>query len=441
MPKVILIQPTQYDPNTGKLLKYKRFFLPGLALPLLAALTPTEWEVEIIYETIENVDFDTKCDIVGVGTMGHSAYRAIEIAEEFRKRGKKVFTGGYITSMIPEELAQHVDSIVIGDAEVSYPQLLHDFITTGHIQTRYDYQLTTLENIPMPRYNLLVKKRIGTMLPVQATRGCPNRCSFCCTACIYEGKYLTRPVEDIIRDIKEIKRLGYKSFYLVDDNIYGRKDFLQEFVRQVTPLKMKWSAQCTIEVAKDDELLRQLVASGCKILGFGLESISQKGVDLLNKSWVKTDKTSEYLAKIRKAGILLQAGFMLGTDADTTESMAAIYDFIVQNKIAIPYIDILTPVPGSNLFKQLQKQGRILHSDFSQYNGYSCVHKPEKISPNEVVYHLWSLNDKVFSISCILKRTIFTKYFFTNPIYSIFTMVSNFYYRRNYKRRNASIIF
>jgi radical SAM superfamily enzyme YgiQ (UPF0313 family) len=212
-------------------------------------------------------------------------YRAIEIAKEFRKRGKKVFSGGCITSMVPEALDRYVDSIVSGDAEISYPQLLHDFKTTGCIRARYVNPLATLEKIPMPRYDLLVKKRIGTMLPVQATRGCPNRCSFCCTACIYEGKYLTRPVEEIIRDIKEIKRLGYKSFYLVDDNIYGRESFLKEFVRQVTPLKMKWSSQCTIEVAEHDELLQQLVESGCKILGFGLESITQNGVDLLNKSW------------------------------------------------------------------------------------------------------------------------------------------------------------
>ena len=440
MPKVILIQPTQHDAKTGELLKYKRLFLPGLALPLLAALTSENWEIEIIYESIENVNFDAECDLVGVGTMGHSMYRAIEIAKEFRKRGKKVFSGGYITSMVPEELEQHVDSIVIGDAEISYPQLLKDFQTAGKMQARYENPLAILENVPMPRYDLLVKKKIGMMLPVQATRGCPNRCSFCCTACIYEGKYLTRPVADIIRDIKEIKRLGYNSFYLVDDNIYGRKDFLQAFVQQVTPLKMKWSAQCTIEVAKDEELLKQLVKSGCKILGFGLESISQKGVDLLHKSWIDTDKTSMYLQKIRAAGILLQAGFMLGTDADTNETMSATYNFIVKNKIAIPYIDILTPNPGSNLFKQLQKQGRILHNDFSKYTGYSCVHKPEQTSPDEVVKHLWSLNDKLFSISCIFKRTIFTQHFFKNPVYCVFTMVSNFFYRKNYKRRNASII-
>jgi len=111
MSKVILIQPTQYDAKTGALLKYKRLFLPGLALPLLAALTPPDWEVEIIYESIENVNFDVECDIIGVGTMGHSMYRAIEIAKEFRKRGKKLFTGGCITSMAPEELEQHVDNL------------------------------------------------------------------------------------------------------------------------------------------------------------------------------------------------------------------------------------------------------------------------------------------------------------------------------------------
>jgi radical SAM superfamily enzyme YgiQ (UPF0313 family) len=412
-----------------------------LALPLLAALTPADWEVEIIYEFIEDVNFDAECDLVGVGTMGHSIFRAIEIAKEFRKRGKKVFSGGCITSMTPEELIQHVDSIVIGDGEISYPQLLNDFVTTSNIQAVYDNQLATLENIPLPRYDLLVKKKIGMILPVQATRGCPNRCSFCCTACIYEGKYLTRPVEDVIRDIKEIKRLGYKSFYLVDDNIYGRKSFLKEFIQQVTPLKMKWSAQCTIEVAKDDELLRQLVKSGCKILGFGLEKKKKKSVDLFNKSWVKTDKTSEYLAKIRKAGIILHALFIVGTDEDTPETMQATYEFIVKNKIAIPNISILTPIPGSNLYKQLLAQSRILHFDFSKYHASSCVFKPEKMSPEEVVNHYWKLKDRLFTISCIVRRTLFSKYFFKNPEYYIFAFFSNFFYRKNYKRRNGSIVF
>ena len=440
MPKIILIQPSQYDAKTGELLKYKRLLLPGLTLPLLAALTPANWEVEIIIEAIENVNFDAKCDLVGIRMMGHSMYRGIVIANEFKKRGKTVIAGGNISQMIPEAVAGHVDSIVVGDAEISYPQLLHDFETTGRVCPRYYNPLTGLENIPLPRYDLLMKKKIGIMLPVQATRGCPNRCSFCCTACIYEGKYLTRPVEDIIRDIKEIKRLGFNSFYLIDDNIYGRKSFFEEFIRQLTPLKMQWSSQCTIEVAKEDEIIKKLVQSGCKILAFGLESVSQKSVDSLNKSWVKIDKTSAYLAKIRDAGILLQAGFMLGADADTVESMQATYDFIVKNKIAIPFIDILTPAPGSNLYKQLQQQGRILHSDFSKYNGYSCVYKPEKLSPEEVVNHLWSLNDKVFSIPCILNRTVFTKHFFKNLKYCFFTLIINFLHRKNYKRRNASII-
>ena len=440
MPKVILIQPSQYDAKTGDLLKYKRLIMPELTFPLLAALTPANWEVELIYEVFENVNFDADCDLVGIRMVGHSTYRGIEIAKEFKKRGKIVFAGGYLSYLIPDMLSEHVDSIIVGDAEISYPQLFRDFETTGRILPKYYNPLTNLENIPLPRYDLLAKKKIGTMLPVQATRGCPNRCSFCCTACIYEGKYLTRPVEDIIRDIKEIKRLGFNSFYLVDDNIYGKKSFFEEFIRQITPLKMEWASQCTIDVAKNDEHIQLLVKSGCKILAFGLESVSQKSVDLLNKSWIKTDKTSEYLTKIRKAGILLQAGFMLGTDDDTVESMMAIYDFIVKNKIAIPFIDILTPAPGSNLYKQLQKQGRILHSDFSKYHGYSCVHKPEKLSPKEVDNHLWSLNDKVFSISCILKRTVFTKHFFKNPKYCFFTLVINFLHRKNYKSRNASIV-
>ena len=201
MPKIILIQPTQYGTETGIPCKQSKIFLPGLGLPLLAAYTPSNWEVKIIIEVVDEIDFDEDCDLVGIGAMGHAVFRAMDIASEFRKRGKKVFLGGYMVSILPEFVANYCDSVVIGDGELSYPQLLLDYETTGNLKPIYDQQLLSLDNQPIPRYDLLLEKKIGYMLPVQAGRGCPHTCSFCSIACVYKGKYLTRPVEDVMRDI------------------------------------------------------------------------------------------------------------------------------------------------------------------------------------------------------------------------------------------------
>jgi radical SAM superfamily enzyme YgiQ (UPF0313 family) len=169
MPKILFIQPTQYAPN-GKLCTQNRLYLPGLAFPLLAAMTPPQWDVEIIIEVVDKIDFDSDADIVGIGTMGHGTFRGIEIAAEFKKRGKIVVMGGYMASIVYEEAIKYVDSVVIGDAEISYPKMLHDYEKWGKVQPLYNEPVYELKNLPVPRYDLLTKKKIGSMLPVQAGR-------------------------------------------------------------------------------------------------------------------------------------------------------------------------------------------------------------------------------------------------------------------------------
>ena len=174
--------------------------------------------VELIIEVVDNINYNTDADIVAIGSMGHATFRGLEIAAEFKKRGKTVVMGGYMASLAYKEAMKHVDSVVIGDAEISYPKMLKDFEETGTVEQLYNHPIDELKNLPIPRYELLTQKPIGSMLPVQAGRGCTYTCSFCSIACLYEGKYLFRPVDEVIRDIKEVKRLGFKRFYLIDAN-------------------------------------------------------------------------------------------------------------------------------------------------------------------------------------------------------------------------------
>lgn len=442
MPKVILIQPTQYDLATGKPRKQSRIYLTSLALPLLAAYTPEHWEVKIMAEVVEDIDFDEECDLVGIGTMGHAVYRAIDIAKAFRERGKTVFMGGYMASIVPELVSDCCDSVVIGDAEISYPQLLKDFETTGKIKPIYNHQLESLENSRLPKYELLLKKKMGYLLPVQAGRGCPHSCSFCSIACIYKGRHIVRPIDEVMRDIKYIKALGYNRFYLVDDNIVANPDYLFELAKQIKPLKMQWASQCTILIAKNERLLKAVVESGCMVLSFGIESLSQEGLDSFGKSWVRTSETAILLQKIQRAGIVLATEMVIGADCDTEASLKATAEFIVKNKIPTPRFHMITPVPGTQFYKELKKEGRLLHDDYQKYSTGDCVFMPKNFTPETLEKAYLELYKTVYSYRNILKRTIFNRGFLKRPALYLFTFFINLVSRRAYKKRDGlSLIY
>ena len=222
----------------------------GLALPLLAALTPEDYEVELCYETIEDVPFDTDAELIGISSMGHAVMRTIDIAKKFRELGKTVILGGYMVSLMPEEAKKYGDSVMIGDAEETWGEMLSDY-ERGELKPVYQKKLTKLET-PLPRYELLLKKKIGNFLPVQAGRGCPKTCSFCSVYCLYRGQYLKRSIPDVIRDIKRVRELGFKQFLLLDDNIFSNRDYAIELCAEIAKLKMKWMTQCSIDIAKGE---------------------------------------------------------------------------------------------------------------------------------------------------------------------------------------------
>lgn len=441
MTKVLLIQTTQYSTGTHKLCKQKRIYLPGLAMPVLASLTPEHWDLEIILEVIEDINFETDADIIGIGAMGHAVFRAIDIAKEFRKRGKTVFMGGYMVSILPSFVREHTDSIIIGDAEISYPKLLSDFEETGKIEPEYHFPLNDLNNLPVPKYEVLNDKKIGYMLPVQAARGCPHTCSYCSIACIYKGKYMYRPVDDVIGDIKKVKELGYKYFYLIDDNITGNTEYLEELALKIKPLKMLWASQSTILLAKNERLLKIVADSGCRILTLGVESLSQEGLNKLNKSWVKATETEMLLKRMLKYGIIPATEMIIGTDGDTPESLHETFKMIMRVPVQVPKFYVLTPMPGTDLYEEFKNKGRLIHEDYKLYTATHAVYKPAQLTPDQLEEEYWMIYKNTYSFFNILRRTIFTKSFLKSPLVHLFAFGSNMVYRKYIKSGDAPNIF
>lgn len=432
--KILFIQPTIYDDH-GTLVKKKRLHFVGLAFPLLAALTPPDWECEICLETIEDVPFDTDATLIGIGGMGHAANRSKDLAAEFKARGKTVIMGGPMASLVPELAKRYFDSVIIGDAENIWTQVLYDF-EHNDLKPFYKKPIKALKS-PLPRYDLVLNKNIGDFLPVQAGRGCPKSCKFCSIYCLYRRKYFRREISEVIRDIKYIKELGFKKFLLIDDNIISNEKYLFNLCQEIKKLNMRWMSQCAITVGHKPALLKLLADSGCETLSFGFESVNQDGLTSLNKVWCRVDEYREIIRNTQDAGIEIASEMIWGIDTDTRETVQDTINFVLDNKIMAPKFYIMTPIPGTDLYNELLAANRLVEDDVFKYSPTTAVIKHPHMETQEITDTFWEIYNEVYRIKNILKRTILHRKFFKQPTRYLFFLYVNLYYRYQIKRKIA----
>ena len=432
--KILFIQPTIYD-ERGLPVKKGRLYFVGLAYPLLCAMLPPDWECEICLETIEDIPFDTDASVIGIGGMGHATARSRDIALEFRWRDptKTLLMGGPMASLAPELAKQYFDSVVIGDAEAVWASVLSD-IERGQLQPFYKQQIDVLET-PLPRYDLIVNKRIGDFLPVQAGRGCPNTCKFCSIYCLYRGRYLKREIADVIRDIKYVKELGFRKFLLIDDNIAADEAYMRELCAEIKKLDMRWMSQCSLQIAKNPSLLQAVADSGCYMLSFGLESLRAESLAAVDKSWCDPSEYVELLGKIMAAGIEVASEMIVGIDTDTRESLLETVDFVKQTRIAAPKFYILTPIPGTDLYDEMRREQRITEEDVFQFKPSRAVITHPSMATDEITEVFWQIYDRLYTLPVILRRTVLHRRFFHDPGMYLFLLGVNLYYRYQIKRK------
>lgn len=436
--KILLIQPSPYD-RSGNPIKKRRLYFTGLALPLLAALVPETYEVQICLETIEDIPFGTDAQLIGISSMGHGVLRSIDIAKRFKQLGKTVVMGGYMVSLMPDAAQEYCDTVLIGDAEMALPELIADY-EKGTLKPFYRKPLPLLST-PLPRYELLLEKRIGDFLPVQAGRGCPFTCSFCSIYCLYRKKYLKRNLEEVMRDIRYVRKLGFKKFLLLDDNIGADRDYLGRLCDEIKKTGMVWLSQCSIDIGNHPALLKKMRESGCMALSFGLESISKESLVKMGKGWARPEKYISLIRVIRKAGIDVSTEMVVGGDGDTLESIEKTASFIRKAGISVPRFYILTPIPGTDFFDEMAAEGRICNKDIYSYNGAEAVHVPIHMTATELTDAYWNLYDSVFSLAHIARRTVFNRHFFRHPAKAVFYLFVNLYYRHSIRKRVPPNIF
>jgi radical SAM superfamily enzyme YgiQ (UPF0313 family) len=394
--KILLISPCIDDETRSR----KTMLMPQLALFILAGLTPPEHLVTIVEEEIEPIPMDLDCDLVGLSCMTSNAPRAYALAGEFKKRGKAVVLGGVHPTILPEEALQHADSVVIGEAEGVWPQLLDDY-GKGRLQRTYHNPCPPLDKYVPIRCHKGLKKGLFRIIPVMTTRGCPYDCDFCCVHDIYGPKVRHVPVENVIRYLIES---GGKRFMFLDDNIVGDPRYAKDLFRAMKPLRIKWVGQASLSFACDTELLRLAADSGCGGLFIGLESVSESRLGKMRKSLNKVEELEKAVKELMSFGIILMASVIFGFDEDTTGTFGETLEFLNRNRIGTAQFNILTPYPGTRTYRQLKDENRLLTEDWKYYDHTSVVYRPGRMTPSELALGRLRTREEFTRISSIIRR-------------------------------------
>ncbi len=377
----------------NELLGFKRSLL-DLGIVTVAACTPDDVEVELIDEYLEPINYDTDADLVALSAKTSCVAHAYEVAAQFKRRGVPVVLGGIHASLRPDEALEHVDYVVIGEAEETWPRWVELFRKGEAPRKMAQGPFPAMENIPVPAWD---KLDYGDFLfhQIQTTRGCPFMCRFCSVPDISGNAFRFKPVENVIKEIRAFPKSGLlkdkmKALYFVDDNFISRVKYTKDLLTALVPLYKsgelgEWSAETTLNVCRDEELLDLFRDAGCSTLIIGIESISEATLLAMDKKVNFCVGYQEALEAIHSRGMSVVGNFIVGFDTDTIGVFKDIIDFVDDNNILYPFFSILTPMPGTKLHEDYKNDGRLDHTNWGEYDTRHVTMKPTHITREQLM--------------------------------------------------------
>lgn len=422
--KIVLVSPKgPLYRHRGGIFKRSLRYAP-LTLTTLTAYIPPELNasVEIIDEGIEDVDLNLQADLIGITVITSSSVRAYELADHFRARGIPVVLGGPHITLIPEDAQPHADSIVVGYAEDTWPQLLRDFVAGG-MKPRYDQSPNlSLANRPFPKREMMKRQHYLTTHVFEATRGCVHSCDFCVVPTAWGIKPYFKPVEDVVADIKQ--HWGSRIIF-IDLNLISDKDYAAKLFEALIPLKVSWFGLSTTLLGKDIPLLELAARSGCTGMLMGFESITPENLKRSLKGFNSPANYKELTQLLHHYGITLMACFTFGLDSDTPDIFMQTAKFAIDAGIDLPRYAIVTPFPNTGLYKRLESEGRILTKNWELYDAQHVVFQPAQMTPQQ----LYDGHEKAwkYTYSYSAMATRYLKSRIQTPVWWVANMGYRFY--------------
>jgi len=404
-----------------------------LPLGVLAGLTPPDIEVILYDDRMESIPFDEPTDLAAITVETYTARRAYEISSEYRKRNVPVIMGGMHTTLIPEEVRLHCDSILTHDAETCWQQVIND-LQKNRLKSVYK----GFPGVPHPKFyprrDIYKGKGYLPLSLIQFGRGCRFQCAYCATSVYFNSKQYIRDIDAVIN---EIEHQDKKIIFFVDDNIVSDREVAKELFKEIIPLKIKWVSQASIDMTEDKKLMQLMADSGCLGNVIGFESINPQNLELMNKSSnisANFDLYKQQLEILKNYGLQTWAALTLGHDYDDVDSIKRTCDFALENRFTFAAFNILMPYPNTPLYGSLKKQGRLLYGGkwwlHPNYRFNHATFKPKKMTPEQLTAACFKARSRFNSFGSILRRAFDSK----AALSSLLRLVIHFKYNRLFQK-------
>lgn len=403
------------------------FRLGFLNLPYLAAVTPPTYDVEIVDEEWQTIDFGAPAALVGLSAQTPVAPRAYQIADAFRKRGVPVVMGGVHASTLPDEALGHVDAVIIGEGEFVWPEVLAD-LEAGTLQKTYSGGVDhSLVGLPWPRRELLTASKYMPLTLVETTRGCPHQCDFCGVSKFFGHRYRKRPPGEILAELAPLFGGGFRHgwgrslarhgqdlpyfaerrlLYFIDSNFAADRSHAGAIMEGLAAMDVLWWCHATTDIAADPELLTLMRKSGCVAVNIGFESLSGENLKAMHKGFTRAGEYAAAVRRIRAADIGVMGTFVVGFDGEDASIFRRIYDFSQDNRLDWALTFIRTPYPGTRLFEEMDAAGRLLTTDWEKYDTLNCVYEPDGMTVAELEKGVRALWKHTFALPSQRRRLL-----------------------------------
>jgi radical SAM superfamily enzyme YgiQ (UPF0313 family) len=388
----------------------RRCIFPNLSMPTVAGLTPRHHEVTLCDENVEQIDFDVDADVVGVTGYIVHRQRMLEIVDEFRRRGRFVVVGGPFASLCPDELRGRCDVLFVDEAEETWPEFLRDF-EAGCWKSEYrPAEKPDLTASPMPRFDLLKVDRYHA-LTIQFARGCPFNCEFCDIIVMYGRRPRAKAPQQVMREIEECHRLGAKQVFIVDDNFIGNKKLAKELLREIAVWSERhghpidFNTEVSLNVAQDVELLELMRAARFTTIFIGIESPRKESLQETHKTQNVRGDLVESVRRVQDYGIQIQAGMIVGFDADDATIFEEQLRFIQEARIPVSMTGMLQAMPQTPLHTRMEREGRLLAESTGDQFVFSNI-LPKQMSRLELYRGYRTLIGQLYDFANYRRRTL-----------------------------------